>query len=431
LDNLTHSLVGVALADLALRDTSGRTGRGLFLAAGVVASNAPDLDLLYSGTIPAPLGYLLHHRGHSHTLAGLSLLAVLVPLVWRISPATRRLDPGDSTRLLLLIWVSLAGHVLFDSLNSYGVHPFYPFNVRWYYGDAVFIFEPWLWMILGLSAGLSVQNPTARFAVMTLIAVLPIILTSVGLVPLAGLTVLVVAGAGLAWAGSRLSRRMRAAAALVATAAGCAGMLALSHLAEASTQTALEPLRRGEILDVILTPNPASPFCWSVIAVEKNAPEDTYVLRRGTLSLAPALMPATSCASFRFLNARAMNTADTRRLVWSDEIRGSLQQLRDLSGQDCWVNAWLQFGRAPVIRDGLLFDLRFDNGSGRNFTTMTLTTGRHAGCPPHVTPWAKPRADLLDAAGAAGQSHAGRGHSKVTVPGAVRGQSHLTVPNAP
>ena len=32
-----------------------------------------------------------------------------------------------------------------DFTNSYGVHPFWPVDNRWYYGDAVFIVEPLLW----------------------------------------------------------------------------------------------------------------------------------------------------------------------------------------------------------------------------------------------------------------------------------------------
>ena len=49
--------------------------RRLFYAAGIVAANLPDLDLFYTAVTPAPLGYLLHHRGHTHTLVGLVVQA--------------------------------------------------------------------------------------------------------------------------------------------------------------------------------------------------------------------------------------------------------------------------------------------------------------------------------------------------------------------
>jgi inner membrane protein len=436
LDNLTHSLVGVALADLTLRDTAAPSERRLFVAAGVVASNAPDLDLLYLRITPPPLGYLLHHRGYSHTIAGLLLLAVLLPLTLRVWTTTRRLGSADAVRLLGLIWISLAGHVMFDALNSYGIHPFYPFDVQWYYADAVFIFEPWVWLILGISAAWALRNRTARFAMLTLIAVLPILFTFLGVMPIGALVMLIIAGRAFVWAASRLSSRTRAAGALAITVLGCAGMFALSRAVEAATRAALAPTVRGAILDVIRTPNPSSPLCWSVITVEKNEIEDTVVLRRGTMSLLPAWQPPTSCASWRFTR-RALDRARDRParidpdgnrmsaptarpagaergtgapasdgdggsggakppgLVWTDEIRESLTGLRDLAAQDCWARAWLQFGRAPVVRDGRLYDLRFDTGTGRNFTTLTLATERDAGCPPHVTPWAMPRADLV------------------------------------
>ena len=38
------------------------------LATCALAGNFPDLDLVLTPLLPAPLGYLLHHRGHTHTV---------------------------------------------------------------------------------------------------------------------------------------------------------------------------------------------------------------------------------------------------------------------------------------------------------------------------------------------------------------------------
>ena len=43
--------------------------------------------------------------------------------------------------------MSTFSHLVLDWTNSYGVHPFWPFDDRWRYGDAVFIVEPWLWVV--------------------------------------------------------------------------------------------------------------------------------------------------------------------------------------------------------------------------------------------------------------------------------------------
>ena len=45
---------------------------------------------------------------------------------------------------MLGVWL----HIAMDALNSYGVHPFWPWNNRWFYGDTLFIIEPWLWLII-------------------------------------------------------------------------------------------------------------------------------------------------------------------------------------------------------------------------------------------------------------------------------------------
>ena len=75
MDNLTHSLVGLALGELVERalpaepdPMRGRTRRRALLATGLIASNFPDLDLVLTPLLAPPLGYLMHHRGHTHTL---------------------------------------------------------------------------------------------------------------------------------------------------------------------------------------------------------------------------------------------------------------------------------------------------------------------------------------------------------------------------
>jgi inner membrane protein len=121
LDNITHSLVGAALSEIAARESATPTERRLFLAAGILSSNLPDLDLLYVGLTPPPLGYLLHHRGHTHTLVGLVVQGLLGWMLCRLVPAVRRLAAGDRARLLSLIAAGLLSHELLDAGNNYGV----------------------------------------------------------------------------------------------------------------------------------------------------------------------------------------------------------------------------------------------------------------------------------------------------------------------
>src|SRR5262245_13314230 len=98
MDNLTHSLLGAALAELALPRDASRVTRRVLFAVGIVASNLPDVDLLYTGITAPPLGYLLHHRGHTHTVVGLLVQGLLLAGLCLLVPAVRRMNAPDRRR---------------------------------------------------------------------------------------------------------------------------------------------------------------------------------------------------------------------------------------------------------------------------------------------------------------------------------------------
>ena len=57
--------------------------------------------------------------------------------------------------LLALAYIGCLSHPLFDWMNSYGIRLLEPFSHRWFYGDALFIVDPWLLAILGAGHWLS------------------------------------------------------------------------------------------------------------------------------------------------------------------------------------------------------------------------------------------------------------------------------------
>jgi inner membrane protein len=150
MDNLTHSLLGAALAKT-------RLGRASPLAtpALIIAANLPDIDLL-AWLFGGKAAYLLHHRGITHSVLGIALEIVLLFLLLRwierrragSHPRAVHVDRGLGVAIL----VGLISHVLLDSLNSYGLRPWLPFDGTWYYGDLVFVVEPWMWLIFGAAA---------------------------------------------------------------------------------------------------------------------------------------------------------------------------------------------------------------------------------------------------------------------------------------
>jgi len=392
LDNVTHSLVGVALADLSIGRTS-KAQRSVFVGAGIIAANLPDIDLAYAAITPSPLGYLLHHRGHTHTVLGLVGLEAALLLAYWFFPAVRRLRLSDRLRFWLLIAIALASHLTLDALNSYGVHPFYPVDNAWYFGDAVFILEPWVWLLLGIAAAWNGRSGATRLAVALPMLLLLAAAASIGAIPIEAVGLLAVAGGIFAWAASGVSPRTRAACGLAMCAVIIGGFIGASQVARRAAVDALHPVLRGPVTDVILTPNPASPLCWSVIAIEVRENAAEYVLWRGTLSLAPGWIPPTSCASHRIAGTRDARILGEGRLALRDTHAQSLTRLRRLAGGDCWVRAWLRFGRAPVVEGGSIYDLRFAERIGQNFSRMELIS--RSGCPSNVPDWGMPRADLL------------------------------------
>ncbi len=396
MDNLTHALVGASLAEFALPRPAAAATRRVFMVATVVAASAPDVDLIYTWITEAPLGYLLHHRGHSHTWPGLIVLAAVIAGALRMSPGAWRVVMAAPARLTLAIALALASHLLLDAANGYGTHLLYPFDARWYYGDAMFIFEPWVWLVLGISTAMNATGAWPRRVVWALTIGLPAALLAAGLVP-PGLVVALAIGGGAVWLMLfRSAPRRRATVALVAVAVVFAGMLGVSRLAKAAAQEALRDLDAGAVVDIAANPDPGVPWCWSIVTVER-AGDDALVVRRGTLSLLPGVTPPGRCALHRLMAAGVVEPAAGTggAVLWNREWRADLTRLRALAA-DCRVDAWLQFGRVPFADHATMADLRFDSPIGGNFSAIALPAGAADGdCPSNLTHWEWPRADVL------------------------------------
>jgi inner membrane protein len=139
MDNVTHTLAGLALGRAGLDRLAPRAGLILALAA-----NAPDLDVL--AWLAGPLAYLSWHRGLTHGLLGIPLMAILPVLIAR---AVAR-GPIPWTRSYLLSLAGAATNPLLDWTNMYGVRLLAPFSPHWFHGDFVHMFDLWIWAGLAL-----------------------------------------------------------------------------------------------------------------------------------------------------------------------------------------------------------------------------------------------------------------------------------------
>ena len=94
----------------------------------------------------------LQSHFEADTALGRALLRVGPTLAFRVwawlrPPPTAA--PFRPLRVLGLAYLALYSHLFLDFLNNYGVRLLAPLEWRWFYGDAVFIVDPWLWLILG------------------------------------------------------------------------------------------------------------------------------------------------------------------------------------------------------------------------------------------------------------------------------------------
>jgi inner membrane protein len=378
-DNLTHSLVGAALAELTLPAGASRATRRTFFIAGVAAANLPDADLFYTSITAAPIGSLLHHRGHTHTVAGIALLGLAMAAVCAL-PSVRDSIGSWRSRLWLLVALGLTSHLVLDSWNSYGVHPFWPIASRWFYGDAIYILEPWLWVLLGAAATMNTLSRVGRALLAGFVAVLLGLGTWMGVIPKPALLLLLVAAGGFASLARRSSAARRSSVALALSALFVTGVFGLREMARA--EVAAAPATRGyrQRLDLVLSSEAANPLCWSVLSIESDEGADAYAMTRGTA----AVVIRSACGSPRAQNVE-----------WETPQIQSISRLRALYAGDCWVRAWLQFGRAPELGTNVISDLRYSGPDRPNFTTMPLGPRPGGACPEHLTDWRPPRADLL------------------------------------
>jgi inner membrane protein len=248
MDPLTHTLLGANLAATPL----GRKTK-LAAAALVIGANLPDVDAIFYATDQSDFA-LWFRRGWTHGLLALVVLPLILTAILNL------IDREANTRwLLALSYLSILTHPFLDWLNTYGMRWLMPFRGTWFYGDAVYIMDPWLWLILGcgwligkrpngcLIGGWLFFTAAIAWVVARRNAAYLIVIGIVALILLAALF----------WR----AKRSYATAALVAAALYIGARLALS------TATAMEVRAELPNVERVMTaPDPLNPLRWGIVA---------------------------------------------------------------------------------------------------------------------------------------------------------------------
>lgn len=158
MDNLTHSLVGAVLGQAGLKRLSG-----LGLPTLILAANIPDID---AGCTIYGIESLAMRRGLTHGPIAMLVLPLLLTGImvswdrWQTKRGTRPASRPEvrPVPLFLLALIGTLSHPAFDWLNNYGIRLLEPFSQQWFYGDAIFIIDLWMWVGLGSAVWLSLRR---------------------------------------------------------------------------------------------------------------------------------------------------------------------------------------------------------------------------------------------------------------------------------
>jgi inner membrane protein len=331
-DNLCHSLVGAALSGAGLRRRTG-----LATVTMVIGANLPDIDAFVYLTGSGSTG-LTFRRGWTHgVLAMVVLPFVLAGLMTWVGRtlAERREQHGRPSnappivpsQLLLLSAIAIWTHPLFDLLNTYGVRLLMPFSSRWFYGDTLFIIDPWAWLALGIGAFISIRRAGG-----------------------------VSAGAGSDGAMSRAERPARIAIVLVVTY--IAAMAASSRVGRAIVERQAVAAGLQSSLRIMVAPEPVTPFSRAVVR------DMGLWYEVGRLTWLPA--PHYEIAGDPIL--KTSNAA-------------TLTAMSTGEGRQFWSWTRFPFAEVSTTNDSVVVrfdDVRYARPGQRSFASVTITLARRA-----------------------------------------------------
>lgn len=315
MDNLTHSFVGIIAAKAGLERLSPGAP-----ALCLLAANSPDADLVVLA-FGDRWTFLQHHRGITHAIVGVLVLALFLPLLFyggdRLLSRLRNRSPTTNLKGLLIVSLIVsATHPLLDWTNNYGIRLLLPWNERWFYGDLVFIVDPYLWLVLGGASFLLTARTRVLKFVWGILAILltllmvasprggglpnPSLITSIWIAGMVCLTVLFIRDAGRRW-GNRIPF------AVIAMVICYWTMLAFAHsraLVRGSEEAARMATPGGEtVTRLVAMPRLANPFRWDCVFETERA---TYRFDVGVLTTAsinpPVRYPKPSTELLRLVD---------------------------------------------------------------------------------------------------------------------------------
>jgi inner membrane protein len=339
MDPIAHTFTGMALAAAGLRRATPLAATALFMGV-----NAPDVDIL--STLGPDQASLAFRRGWTHGVLALALWPFVltgVLLAWdRYVRLRRRPDsaPARAGPLLGLTALAVLTHPALDWLNNYGMRWLMPFSGEWFYGDALVVIDPWIWLSLGGAAFLTfgrVKLARVRWTVFFALASgLVLFFASTGVVPrtsavlwLAGVAALVAVRWWLRDA-PPVALERAAQAGIAVAAVYIVAMIGSSAAARADVRATVAA-QGIQPEDIMVAPAPGDPFGGEVVVMTR----DEYYTGRFNWLMEPRValdrerIPRPRGVEFQLA---AQTPAARRFLVWSRYPAVDLEQVPDGGG---------------------------------------------------------------------------------------------------
>ena len=238
-------------------------------------ANAPDIDAI-TMLIDRDLS-LGFRRGWTHgVLAMVMLPVVMTGLILRLDRLIARLRGRAPTAragpLLGLAYITVLSHPALDWLNTYGVRFLMPFDGTWFYGDALFIVDPWVWLLTGTTVVLAHTRSRVSVAAWVVLGVtVTSFVTGFEGAPPAARLLWCVGVAGIVWirlAGHWQRHLPRLAMVCLSTTVVYIGvMVTASRLAEQQV-TAWLAERDDAPVAIMASPGPANPFRRDILVAD-------------------------------------------------------------------------------------------------------------------------------------------------------------------
>ncbi|MGH1467531.1 MAG: metal-dependent hydrolase [Bdellovibrionales bacterium] len=401
MDNITHTAAGALFTEALYQTVRKKHGdkpklrRNLHILS-VFASNFPDFDLLLQLVDSSLLGYMTNHRGHTHTLLGLAAEFLFVLTASFLISKFLFKSPFSKENLKYITPVlafGLISHVSLDFMNAYGVHPFWPVNNKWLYGDFLYIIEPLLWITMSTAFFHIIKSGYFRYIFLGFSISSPLIFTSLGFSSWVN-TTLVLLFSLVLFFHLKGKTPLRVAKEGLTFLVSIICIFALqSTYAKSNLKTSLAKVTDGyKLIDIETSPFPSNFMCWHFLGVFTDNTE--YRVYSGTYS--PSKLFSKSCPSWKGSKGvppTITKLEDTDHIKFDGLYTQPLKTLKDVYSLNCKTKAWFTYARIPFFFENTLHDLRYSIKSKESFARLDLDSEQE--CLVIPSPWTPPREDIL------------------------------------